>query len=76
MLNIEKSLVYITTSLKSNEIVMEKTLRGKIIKLYEEDEDLLVTIGSSAGISLENATLFERQNELLEEQKVVFECNT
>lgn len=41
MLNLEKSLVYFTTSLKSNEIVMEKTLRGKIIKLYEEDEDLL-----------------------------------
>lgn len=41
MLNFEKSLVYITTSLKSNEIVMEKTLRGRIIKLYEEDEDLL-----------------------------------
>ena len=41
MLNLEKALVYFTTSLKSNEIVMEKTLRGKIIKLYEEDEDLL-----------------------------------
>lgn len=41
MLNLEKSLVYITTALKSNEIVMEKTLRGRIIKLYEEDEDLL-----------------------------------
>lgn len=41
MLAIEKSLVYFTTSLKSNEVVMEKTLRGKIIKLYEEDEDIL-----------------------------------
>ena len=41
MMNLEKSLVYITTSLKSNEVVMEKTLRGKIIKLYEEDEDIL-----------------------------------
>lgn len=41
MLSLEKSLVYITTSLKSNEIVMEKTLRGKIIKLYDEDEDIL-----------------------------------
>lgn len=41
MLNLEKALVYITTSLKSDEVVMEKTLRGKIIKLYEEDEDLL-----------------------------------
>lgn len=41
MLNLEKGLVYITTSLRSNEIVMEKTLKGKIIKLYEEDEDIL-----------------------------------
>ncbi len=41
MLSLEKSLVYFTTSLKSNELVMEKTLRGKIIKLYEEDEDIL-----------------------------------
>ena len=41
MLDLEKSLVYFTTSLKSNEVVMEKTTGGKIIKLYEEDEDLL-----------------------------------
>ena len=41
LLNLEKGLVYFTTSLKSNELVMEKTLRGKIIKLYEEDEDIL-----------------------------------
>ena len=41
MLDLEKSLVYFTTSLKSNEVVMEKTTRGKIIKLYEEDEDVL-----------------------------------
>lgn len=41
MLTLEKGLVYFSTSLKSNELVMEKTLRGKIIKLYEEDEDIL-----------------------------------
>ncbi len=41
MLALEKSLVYFTTSLKSNEVVMEKTLRGKILKLYNEDEDIL-----------------------------------
>jgi len=41
LLNIEKSLVYFTTSLKSNEVVMEKTMRGNLIKLYEEDEDIL-----------------------------------
>ena len=41
LLSIEKSLVYFTTSLKSTEIVMEKALRGKIVKLYEEDEEIL-----------------------------------
>lgn len=41
MLSLEKSLVYFTTSLKSNEIIMEKTMKGRIIKLYEDDEDIL-----------------------------------
>ena len=41
LLSLEKSLVYFSTSLKSNELVMERTLRGKIIKLYEDDEDIL-----------------------------------
>lgn len=41
LLSLEKGLVYFTTSLKSNEIVMEKTMRGKIVKLYEEDEEIL-----------------------------------
>lgn len=41
MLGLEKTLVYFTTSLKSNEIIMERTAKGKIIKLYEEDEDIL-----------------------------------
>lgn len=41
LLNSSKSLVYFTTSLKSNEIVMEKTIRGKTIKLYDDDEDIL-----------------------------------
>ncbi len=38
-----------------------------------DDEDLLVAIASSAGISLENARLFERQRKMLEEQKVVLD---
>ena len=41
MLNLEKGLIYFMTSLKSNEVVMEKTMRGRIIKLYEDDEDIL-----------------------------------
>lgn len=41
LLSLKKGLVYFTTSLKSNEVVMERTLRGNLIKLYEEDEDIL-----------------------------------
>lgn len=41
LLSLENSLVYITTSLKANELVMERTLKGKSVKLYEEDEDIL-----------------------------------
>ena len=41
LLGLEKSLVYFSTSLKGNEVTLEKILRGRIIKLYEEDQDLL-----------------------------------
>ena len=42
MLDLQKSLTYFTTSLRSNYIVTEKLLRLRsLIKLYEEDEDLL-----------------------------------
>lgn len=41
LLDLEKSLVYITTSLRANEAVMERTIKIKNIKLYEEDEDIL-----------------------------------
>lgn len=41
LLGLEKSLVYFSTSLKSNEITLEKILRGRVIKLYEEDQELL-----------------------------------
>lgn len=41
LLDIEKSLVYFSSSLKSDEVTLEKIMRGKYIKLYEEDQDLL-----------------------------------
>ena len=41
LLTLEKSLVYISTSLKSNEIVMEKLLRYDFIKKYDDDTELL-----------------------------------
>ncbi len=39
----------------------------------QNDEDLLVAIGGSASIALENAQLFEQQKELYKEQKEIFE---
>lgn len=39
----------------------------------EEDEDFLIAIGSSAGIALENAQLFKKQQEMFSEQKEVFD---
>lgn len=61
-----------------------KNLQQKIIGAFQvlnkldgyftdEDEDLLVAIGSSAGIALENAQLFKTQQKMLEEQKIVFD---
>lgn len=41
LLGLQKSLVFFSTSLKSDEMTMEKILRGRILKLYEEDEELL-----------------------------------
>ena len=41
MMELEKSLVYFSTSLKSNDATMNKFLRGKLMKLYEDDQDLL-----------------------------------
>lgn len=38
----------------------------------QKDEDLLIAIGSSAGIALENAHLFSKQKKLIEEQKKLF----
>lgn len=41
LLDLEKSMIYFSTSLKANQVVLQKLNRGKNIKLYEEDEDLL-----------------------------------
>lgn len=41
LMDLQKSLVYFQTSLKSNEATLEKIRRGRAVKLYEEDHDLL-----------------------------------
>ena len=41
LLNYQKSMIFFNTALKTNQAVMERLNRGKFIKLYEEDEDIL-----------------------------------
>ncbi|MBL4930658.1 magnesium transporter CorA family protein [Clostridium paridis] len=41
MLSLEKSLVYFSTSLKSNEITLEKMMKMSIMQKYPEDNDVL-----------------------------------
>lgn len=56
MLKLEKSLVYFSTSLKSNESVLEKMLKLEAIKKFEEDQDLLddVIIENKQAIEMTN----------------------
>ena len=41
LLNVEKTLVYFSTSLKSNDVVLEKLSKGNVVALYEDDNDLM-----------------------------------
>ena len=41
MLEVEKTLVYFITSLKANDLVLDKLYKGSIFQLYEGDKDLL-----------------------------------
>lgn len=56
LLELEKSLVYFTTSLRSNEMVLEKLMRNERIKKYPEDTELLedVIIENKQAIEMAN----------------------
>lgn len=56
LLELQKSLVYFTTSLRSNEVVLEKLMKSERIKKYEEDTELLedVIIENKQAIEMAN----------------------
>ncbi|MEW6447750.1 MAG: magnesium transporter CorA family protein [Bacillota bacterium] len=69
LLEIQKGLVYFTTSLKANGIVMEKLLRtqllktteasaGHLVKMYPEDEDLLEDVITENKQAIEMSTIY------------------
>lgn len=59
LLDVQKSLVYFSTSLKADETTLEKLMRGRYIKLYDEDQDLLedVLIEIKQAIEMSNIYL-------------------
>ena len=58
LLELEKSLIYFSTSLKANELVLTKMLRTGSIKKYPEDEDLLEDVIIENRQALEMATIY------------------
>jgi len=58
LMELGKSLIYFSTSLKSNEAVLEKLMRGKFIKTYEEDEELLEDVIIEYKQALEMANIY------------------
>jgi magnesium transporter len=58
MLKLEKSLVFFSTSLKANEIVMEKMLKTNILKRYPDDEELLEDVIIENKQAIEMCTIY------------------
>lgn len=65
-----KSVLCMPIRNMSHEIIgVFQVLNKKGGHFTQKDEDLLIAIGSSAGIALENAALFNKQKQFIEEQK-------
>ncbi|MDE6091829.1 MAG: magnesium transporter CorA family protein [Ruminococcus sp.] len=58
LLALEKSLVYFSTSLKANEATIEKIFRGRVLKLYDEDQDLLEDVLIEMKQAIEMASIY------------------
>ncbi|MGL4954050.1 MAG: magnesium transporter CorA family protein [Cetobacterium sp.] len=58
LLELEKSLVYFTTSLKSNEAVLERMMRTEIVKRYPDDLELLEDVIIETKQAIEMANIY------------------
>ena len=58
LLNLEKSLIYFSTSLKSNETIINKVIRSKHVEKFEDDEDFLEEVIIENKQALEMATIY------------------
>ena len=58
MLGFEKSLVYFSTSLKSTEATLHKIGYGRILRLYEEDRELLDDVSIEMSQAIEMCSIY------------------
>lgn len=58
LLDIEKTLVYFITSLKQNDVVLEKLTKGNVLDMYEEDLDLLEDASIENKQAIEMSTIY------------------
>lgn len=58
LLNLEKSLVYFTTSLRSNDLMMERLLKMELLKLTPEDKDMLEDVLIDNRQAIEMASIY------------------
>ncbi len=58
MLQLEKSLVYFSTSLKGNEVVLERLLRMSFVREYPDDTDLLEDVIIENKQAIEMCTIY------------------
>lgn len=69
-----KTILCMPIKNNNNEIIGAFQVLNKIGGVFtKNDEDLLIAIGGSASIALENAQLFDQQLQLYREQKLMFE---
>ena len=58
LLALEKSLVYFSTSLKGNEITLEKMLKLDILEMYDDDKDVLEDVIIENRQAIEMCTIY------------------
>lgn len=58
LMHLQKSLVYFSTSLRSNDVVLEKLQKNTLIPLYNEDEDVLDDVIIENKQAIEMASIY------------------
>lgn len=58
LLSIQKSLVYFTTSIKTNELLLEKLQKSPLIRFHEEEQELLEDVLTDNKQAIEMANIY------------------